>query len=97
MTVISVVKKELEATFHMENRGRIHWFLGLRFRQEESEVTVDRERYIKTMLEWFQMDQCRTSRIPANLNLKQQTAQNGDEEMDQKVYRRLVGSLLYLA
>ena len=46
MTVVSDVKKALEATFHMEDRGRIHWFLGLRIRREEGNVTVDQERYI---------------------------------------------------
>ena len=44
MTVISDVKKALEATFHMEDRGRLHWFLGLRIRQEEDKITVDQER-----------------------------------------------------
>ena len=97
MTVISDVKKALEATFHMEDRGRLHWFLGLRIRREEGKVTVDQERYIETMLERFQMDQCKPSRTPADLNLKLQTAQNGDEEVDQRIYRSLVGSLLYLA
>ena len=29
MAVISDVKKALEVTFHMEDRGRLHWFLGL--------------------------------------------------------------------
>ena len=97
MTVVSDVKKALEATFHMEDRGRLHWFLGLRIRREEGKVTVDQERYIETMLERFQMDQCKPSRTPADLNLKLQTAQNGDEEVDQRIYRSLVGSLLYLA
>ena len=97
MTVISDVKKALEATFHMDERGKLHWFLGLRIRQEKGKVTVDQERYIETMLERFQMDQCKTSRTPAELNLKLQTAQNGDEEVNQKIYRSLVGSLLYLA
>ena len=32
MTVISDVKK---ATFHMEDRGTLNWFQGLRIRQEE--------------------------------------------------------------
>ena len=50
MTVISDVKKALEATFQMEDRGRIHWFLGLRIRPEEGKVSVDQERYIETML-----------------------------------------------
>ena len=97
MTVISDVKKVLEATFHMEDRGRLHWFLGLRIIQEGGKVSVDEEHYIETMLERFQMDQCKPSRTPADLNLKLQIAQNGDEEVDQRIYRSLVGSLLYLA
>ena len=91
MTVVSDVKKALEATFHMEDRGRLHWFQGLRIRREEGKVTVDQERYIETMLKRFQMDQCKPSRTPADLNLKLQTAQNGDEEVDQRIYRSLVG------
>ena len=59
MTVISDVKKALKATFHMEDRGRVHSFLGVRIRREEDKVTVDQERYIKTTLERFQMDQCK--------------------------------------
>ena len=49
------------------------------------------------MLERFQMDQCKPSRTPADLIFKLQTAQKGDEEVDQRIYRSLVGSLLYLA
>ena len=82
MTVISEVKKALEATVHMEDRGRLHWFLGLRIRPEEVKVTVVQDRYIETMLERFQMDQCKPSRTPADLNFKLQTAQKGDEEVD---------------
>ena len=80
----------------MEDRGRLHWFQGLIIRRE-GKVTVEQKRYKETMLEWFQMDQCKPSRTPATLNLKLQTAQNGDEEVDQRIYRGLVGSLLYLA
>ena len=97
MTVFSDDKKALDATIHMEQIGRLHWFLGLRTRQEKVKVTVDQERYIETMLERFQMDQCKPSRTPADLNLKVQTAQHGDEEVDQRIYRSLVGSLLYMA
>ena len=91
MTVIYDVKKALEATFHMEDRGRLHWFLGLRIRREEGKVTVDQERYIETMLERFQMDQCKPSRTPTDLNLKLQTGQNGEEGLEQRIYRSLVG------
>ena len=43
------------------------------------------------------MDQCKPSRTPVDFNLKLQAAQNEHEEVDQKIYRSLVGSLLYLA
>ena len=79
------------------DRGRLHWFLGLRIRREKGKVTVNQERYIEKMLERCQMDQCKPSRTPADLSLKLNAAQNGDEEVDQWIYRSLVGSLLYLA
>ena len=43
------------------------------------------------------MDQCKPSRTPADLNSNTQTAQNGDEEVDQRIYWSLVGSLLYFS
>ena len=91
------VKKAPEATFHMEDTGKLHWFLGLRIRREEGKVTVDQERYKEAMLGRFQMDQCKPSRTPAELNLKLQTAQIEDEEVDQSIYSGLIGSILYLA
>ena len=90
ITVISDVKKA-------EDRGRIHWFLGPRIRREEGKVTVNQERYIETRLERYLMEQCKPSRTPVDLSLKLQTAQNRDELMDQRIYRSLVVSLLYLA
>ena len=61
MTVISDLKKALEATFDMENRGRIHSFLGLRTRREEGKVTVDQERHIESMLETGSMQTLKNS------------------------------------
>ena len=97
MTVISDVKKAPEEIFHMEDRGRLYWFLDLRIRREEGKVKVDQKRYMKTMLVRFQLHQHKPSRTPADFNLKNQTAQNGNAEEDQRIYRNLVQSLLYLA
>ena len=97
MTMISDAKRSLEAIFHMENKGTLHCFLGLRIRREEGKVTVDQESYLETMLERFQMDQGKPSRTPADLNSTLQTAKNRDEEVEQSICRSLVGSLLYLA
>ena len=76
--MISDNKKSLEATFHMD-RGRLHWFMGLRIRREKGKVTVDQIRYIETMLELFQRDHCKPSRTSAGLTLKLQRTKNGDE------------------
>ena len=74
VAVFSDVKKALKATLHMEDRGRLHRLLGLRFRWKEGKVTVDQECYIEAMLVRFQMDQCKPSRTPADLNLRLRTA-----------------------
>ena len=81
----------------MEDRGGLHWFLGLRIRREEGKVTVDQERYIEALLELLQMDQGKTSSNSADLNLEFPTAQNADGEVDQMIYRSMLGTLLYLA
>ena len=49
------------------------------------------------MPEWLQSDQCKPSLAPIDLNLKLQTVPNGDKEVDQRIYRNFVGSVLYLA
>ena len=97
MTVISDVKKTLPATFHIEDRGTLYWFWGLRIRREEGKVTINPKRCIETILERIQMDQCKPLRTPADLKLQLQRARKSDEEVDQRIYRSLVGTLLYLA
>ena len=43
----------------------------------------------RKMLEGFQMDQCEPSRTPADLNLKLEKAQHGDEEVGENIYKTL--------
>ena len=87
----------LESTFNMEDRGRLNYFLGLRLKREESKVTVDQESHLETKIEQFHVDQYKPSRKPADSILKLQTIQSGDEEVEQRIYRSLVGSVPYLA
>ena len=94
MTVISDVKRALEVTFHVEDRGRLHWPLGPRTRRE---VVVDQERSIEKKLDGFQNDECKHSGPLAHLNLKLQSAENGDKEVNNKIHRSVVWSLLYPA
>ena len=52
MTVISDVKKALEATIHMKDRVKQRWFLVSRIRQEEGKVTDDQERTLHRDDSW---------------------------------------------
>ena len=96
MKGISNVKKALGATFHIVVRWRLHWFMGQIIRWGDGKFTVNQKRYIETVIEWFQKDQRKHSRTPADFNLKLQSAQNGHEEIHQRISRSLVRSLLYL-
>ena len=91
MTVTSDVEKVLQATIRMEDKGRLHGFLAL----TRGQSYIGPKMLHGKMLEWYQLDQCKPSRTPADLNLKLQTAQNGDDELDDIIYRTLVGCFHY--
>ena len=81
----------------MEDRGPLHWFLGLRVTSADGNVTLDQERYIETRLEKIQMSQCKPTRTPADLNFELLKARGDEDHVDHSDYRSLVGSLLNLA
>ena len=97
-TFFSELKNVIEPTFQMDDRRGVHCFMDLRIRRGWGKVAVDQEPYIERVLELFHLDQCKPSRTPAYLNLsfKATQKQNADGEVDQKIWRNLVGSFLHL-
>ena len=42
--VVDTIKSLLEDNFKMDDRGELHWFLGMRIIKSEDKITVDQEK-----------------------------------------------------
>lgn len=58
-------------------------------------VHYTKKRYAQEILKWFKMDQCRPVNTPMNCS-KILQLEDDSGPTDSKIYRRLVGRLLYL-
>ena len=94
--IIDEIKSLLEKNFKMDDRGELHWFLGMRILRSEDGITVDQEKYIANVLKQFNMSDSKPKVTPAEVNLKLVKDDGEHQLVDTKLYRSLVGSLLYI-
>ena len=94
--VVNAIKSLLEKSFKMDDRGELHWFLGMRILRSEDKITVDQEKYIENLLEQFNMTNCKPKETPGEVSLKLVKNYGEHQLVDTKLYRSLVGSLLYI-
>ena len=94
---IEQLKRALEGKFKMDDRGKLEWFLGMQVSQEDDKITLDQESYIENVIEKFGMQESNPSKTPAENNLKLVKATESETLVDERLYRSLVGSLLYIA
>ena len=92
--IIDEIKSLLEKNFKMDDRGELHWFLGMRILRSEDGITVDQEKYIANVLKQFNMSDSKPKVTPAEVNLKLVKDDGEHQLVDTKLYRSLVGSLL---
>ena len=67
--------------------GLLHYFLGLEIWQQDGEIFVYQGKYAKEILGKFHMESCKPMDTPLLGNWRRE---------DATVYRKLVGSLMYL-
>ena len=53
--VVNATKSLLKKNFKMDDRGELHWFLGMRILRSEDKITVDQGKYVDNLLEQFNM------------------------------------------
>ena len=94
--IIDAIKSMLKENFKMDDRDTLHWLLGMRILRSENMITIDQERYIESVLEQFNMSDCKPMATPGEVNLKLVKASGEYELVNPKLYRSLVGSLLYI-
>ena len=85
----------MQEQYQMSMMGELKFFLGLQIRQQSNDIFISQEKFLKDCLKKFGMQDCKgySTPMPAKHHLGPDA--NG-KEFDQKVYRSMVGSLLYL-
>jgi hypothetical protein len=81
--------------FEISMRGELKLFLGFQIKKLEDGTFISQTKYIHDLLKKFDMDKAKSIKTPMD------TSGHLDLDMcskliDQKVYRSMIGSLLYL-
>jgi hypothetical protein len=79
----------------MSMMGELQFFLGLQIKQSKEGTFVHQPKYTKDIVQKFKMEDSKAMATPTSMT----TALDADEEgehMDQKEYRSMIASLLYL-
>ncbi|KAI3505835.1 hypothetical protein L1887_28122 [Cichorium endivia] len=80
---------------HMSMNREINFFLGLQIKQTTRGIFIHQEKYTNELLKKFSFENCSTAKIPITTNHKLSADSEG-EPVDHKLYRGMIGSLLYL-
>ena len=90
------VKKSLKDRFKMTDLGVLKWFLGTEFQCSESSIKMNQTRYIEKILAKFKMTDCKPKPTPCVLGLDKVLGEESPEMDDPRLYRAIVGSLIYV-
>jgi hypothetical protein len=87
--------EDMSREFEMSMMGELQFFLGLQIKQSKEGTFVHQATYTKDIVRKFKMEDSKAMMTPMSTT----TAPDADEEgehVDQKEYRSMIGSLLYL-
>jgi hypothetical protein len=96
-------KAQLSQKYTIKDLGNAEWILGMKITRDRSKriLCLDQEVYINKVLQLFNMNECKSSHTPEELEkLSDKDCPKKEEEkehMKLKPYESLVGSLLYAA
>jgi hypothetical protein len=81
--------------FEMSMMGEFEFFLGFEVKQLKGGTFVNQAKYTQDMLKRFEMIGVNGAKTPMPTKVNLDLDPNG-KEVDQKLYRSMIGSLLYL-
>ena len=95
--VLESVKSALSRKFKMKDLGNLSWFLGTSFECNEGSVIMSQKQYVEKILSKFNMADCKPKPIPC-VSGAEKESENVDSPLldDPKLYRAIVGSLIYV-
>ena len=81
--------------FEMSMMCELMFFLGLQIKQTKEGTFVSQTKYTNDLFKKFNMQECKDMTTPMPTSGHLDLTKDG-EPVDQKVYRSMIGSLLYL-
>jgi hypothetical protein len=81
--------------FEMSMMGELKYFLGFQIKQLQEDTFISQTKYIQDILKKFGMKNAKPIKTPMGTNGHLDLDTEG-KSVDQKVYRSMIGSLLYL-
>jgi hypothetical protein len=94
-SLVARFAEDVSREFEMSMMGELQFFLGLQIKQSKEGTFVHQAKYTKDIVRKLKMEDSKAMAMPMSTT----TALDADEEgehMDQKEYRSMIGSLLYL-
>jgi hypothetical protein len=94
-SLVARFAKDMSREFEMSMMGELQFFLGLQIKQSKEGTFVHQAKYTKDIVQKFKMEDSKAMTTPMGMT----TALDADEEgehVDQKKYRSMIGSHLYL-
>jgi hypothetical protein len=89
------LKNLLKQKFEMKNLEKLRYFLGIEVIQSPKGIWLLQRQYAFNKLSKYGMTSCKPISIPLEQNVKL-SADEGDLVEDTTMYRRIVGSLIYM-
>ena len=87
--------KDMQSESEMSILGELNFFLGLQISRLYDGIFISQSKYIKEMLNKFGMEDCKPVSTPMITSCKL-SKDNESKEVDQRLYRSMIGSLLYV-
>jgi hypothetical protein len=81
--------------FEMSMMGELNYFLGFQVKQLKDGTFISQTKYTQDLLKRFGMKDAKLAKIPMGTD-GHVDLNKGGKSVDQKAYRSMIGSLLYL-
>ena len=85
----------MKSEFEMTDLGFLRHFLGIEVDQSENGVFISQDKYVEAVLKRFNMQNSKAAVTPTVVGLKL-TKEDSSKDFDPKLYKSIVGSLMYL-
>ena len=94
-SLVSRFQEMMESEFQMSMMGELTFFLGIQVKQTKQGTFMHQAKYTKDLMKKFNMAELKPVSTPMSSAASLGPDEDG-EAVDQREYRSMIGSLLYL-